>query len=55
MSNQNLKSLQCLIDCLLIYWVTEGVWGILIDILGSWVLLIVTPDNFENIRYIHEL
>jgi len=38
-----------LID-LLIYWVMEVVWDILIEVLGSWVLLIV-----QNIRYIHKL
>jgi len=43
-----------LID-LLIYWVTEAVLGILIDFLGSLGLLIVPPDNFENIRYIQKL
>jgi len=35
--------------------VIEAVWGILIEVLGSWVLLIVHPDNFQNIRYIHKL
>jgi len=33
----------------------EAIWGILIELLGSWVLLIVLLYNFQNIRYIHKL
>jgi len=38
-----------LID-LLIYWVM-AIWGILIDVFG--VLLIIPPDNFQNITSIN--
>jgi len=31
----------------------EAVWGILIEVLWSLVLLIVRPDNFQNIRFIN--
>jgi len=33
----------------------EAVWGILIDVFGSWVLLIAPPYNLQNIRYIYKL
>jgi len=34
---------------------TEAIWGILIEVLGFWVLLMSIPDNFQSIKYFHKL